>query len=185
MLQQLYERMERVFAWRLRKRPTARHRMLYQTVRLGLEAFQGEKPVIWASVYALPMEIVTAFGFIPFCHEYVAATFASLGKGTEVLREAEKRGFSRDSCSYQRGGLGAGLAGYLPRPVAIVGTTNICDGVGKVYETLGRYCGVKPILLQPPYGDSPRDVEYLEGQLWELIGKLEEVTGQRTGVAIT
>lgn len=179
MLRRLYGRMERILAWRLRKRPNARDRLLYEMVRLGLEAFQGERPVVWATVYALPMEILTTFGFILFCHEYIAATFASVGKGPEVLQEAEERGFSRDSCSYQRGGLGAGLAGYLPRPVAIVGTTNICDGVAKVYETMGRYYGLEPLLVQPPYGDSPREVEYLEGQLKGLIGRLEEVTGQK------
>jgi len=179
MLQRLYERLERVLAWRLRKRSSARDRLLYEMVRLGLEAFEGERPVVWATVYALPMEIIAAFGFLPFCHEFVSATFASLGRGTEVLGEAEERGFSRDSCSYQRGGLGAGLAGYLPRPVAMVGTTNICDGVAKVYETMGRYYGLEPILLQPPYGDSPRDVEYLAAQLRDLVGRLEECTGQR------
>ncbi|MFQ6001928.1 MAG: 2-hydroxyacyl-CoA dehydratase subunit D, partial [Anaerolineae bacterium] len=179
MLRQLYERMERVLARRLRKRPNARDRLLYEMATLGLEAFQGEGPVVWATVYSLPMEIITAFGFIPFCHEFVSATFANLGRSEEILKEAEKRGFSRDSCSYQRGGLGAGLADYLPRPVAMVGTTNICDGVAKVYEIMGRYYGLEPILLQPPYGDSPRDVEYLEGQLRGLIGRLEEVTGQR------
>jgi benzoyl-CoA reductase/2-hydroxyglutaryl-CoA dehydratase subunit BcrC/BadD/HgdB len=171
--------MERVMAWRLRRRPNARDRLLHEVARLGLEAFQGERPVVWATVYALPIEILTTFGFIPLCHEYVAATFASVGKGTEVLKEAEERGFSRDSCSFQRGGLGAGLADYLPRPVAMVGTTNICDGVAKVYETMGRCYGLEPILLQPPYGDGPREVEYLEGQLKGLIGRLEEATGQK------
>ncbi len=179
MLQRLYERMDRALAWRLRKRPNARVRLLHGMARLGLEAFEGERPVVWATVYALPMEIITTFGFVPFCHEFVAATLASLGLGTQALSEAEDRGFSRDSCSYQRAGLGAGLAGYLPRPAAIVGTTNICDGVGKVYETMGRHYGLEPVLLQPPFGDSPREVQYLEGQLSELIERLERDTGQR------
>jgi benzoyl-CoA reductase/2-hydroxyglutaryl-CoA dehydratase subunit BcrC/BadD/HgdB len=147
-------------------------------VVLGMEAFDGAKPVVWATVYALPMEIIATFGFVPFCHEFVSATFASLNRGAQALREAEDRGFSRDSCSYQRAGLGAGLADYLPRPVAIVGTTNICDGVGKVYETMGRHYSLEPILLQPPYGDSPRDIEYLEGQLSDLIERLERNTGR-------
>jgi len=177
-LQELYTRLERVLSWRLRRRPMARYRLLHEMTKLGLEAFEGERSTIWATVYSLPMEIIAAFGFIPFCHEYVAATFASLNHGEEVLREAEHRGFSRDSCSYQRGGLGAGLAGYLPRPVAMVGNTSICDGVAKVYEIMGRYYGVRPILLHPPYGNSPHDVEYLEGKLKGLIEKLEETTGQ-------
>jgi benzoyl-CoA reductase/2-hydroxyglutaryl-CoA dehydratase subunit BcrC/BadD/HgdB len=95
-----------------------------------------------------------------------------------ALQAAEDNLFSRDSCSYQRAGLGAGLDGHLPHPIALVGTTHICDGVGKVYAHIGRRYGLEPILVDVPYQYSQEGVSHLEKQLWNVIERLSEAKGE-------
>ncbi|MFQ6015177.1 MAG: 2-hydroxyacyl-CoA dehydratase subunit D [Anaerolineae bacterium] len=178
MLKDYLQRIHRVMRWRLSKNPSARDQLIYEVTRLILAAFEGERPVAWCTVYTMPMEIVTAMGFIPFNHEIGGAMLAHAKLGIEALELAEERGFSRDSCSYHRAALGAGLNGHFPRPTVMIGTAHLCDSVPKTYEIMCRYYGVDFTLLDTPMEINEAALDYAEEQLWRTIEALSQAKGE-------
>ncbi|MFQ6618201.1 MAG: 2-hydroxyacyl-CoA dehydratase subunit D, partial [Fidelibacterota bacterium] len=97
--------------------------------------------------------------------------------GSRVLDAATDRGYSTDTCGFHRGGIGAAMEGYLPRPLIMVSTTNFCDGKPKVYELLSSYYGREFILIDVPHKRDVSAVDYVSRQLENSILRIERATG--------
>ena len=83
MLRACYERLLKVAEWRLSKGPSAYFELSKAVMRQGLASFSGERPVVWATIYSLPMELITALDLIPFNHDIRAA--ADLEIAVEII----------------------------------------------------------------------------------------------------
>ena len=58
MLENCYQRLLKIAEWRLSKAPSAYFELSRAVIEQGLASFRGERPVVWATIYTLPMEII-------------------------------------------------------------------------------------------------------------------------------
>src|SRR3990172_1933845 len=90
MLKDTYER----YAARLEKvvarRPGSRFAITHAMCQEGLRAFQERSVVVWAN-YHFPIEIITAFGFVPFLYEIAAGFVSSNGEARPFLEAGRLR----------------------------------------------------------------------------------------------
>jgi benzoyl-CoA reductase/2-hydroxyglutaryl-CoA dehydratase subunit BcrC/BadD/HgdB len=145
------------------------------------------RPVAWVSSGA-PVEILLAFGVLPLYPENYGAICGAAKVADRLCVEAETRGYSKDLCSYARASLGSllepGLApmGGLPRPDLILSCNNICHTITKWFEELAARLGVPIFSIDTPFLDEEEPdrhyLDYVTGQLREIIGSLEEQLGR-------
>lgn len=114
----------------------------------------------------------------------------------EYLGQAEDYGYSPDICGYVKADVaiqlrnGAHPMGRIPKPAVAV-LTNACNTYLKWAEIWERLHGVPVVTIDVPGSRSPaapgearavdfeNDRRYVEGQLRELIGVCEKVTGRK------
>lgn len=177
MLKDMYEsyaaRLERIVA----RRSSSRFAMPYLMCQEGLRAFERSNVVVWLN-YNFPVEIITAFGFVPFLYEIAAGFVSTNGEASSLLEAAERRQYSRDSCSYHRIAIGGALEGHFPSPTIAVGVSHPCDGQAKVAEVVSHAFHCPYLLLDVPYSYSPAAVDYVERQLARIVDRLTEITGR-------
>lgn len=118
---------------------------------------------------------------------------ASIGNQPEfallALEAAEKAGYSRDLCAYNRAFLGSVLldkyvfGGEFPKPDFIF-TPLPCDNNGKIGQLLANYYQVPFIGIDVPISwelgpQLPHQVEYLATQFHGAIERIEGLSGQK------
>lgn len=149
--------------------------LAYKTV---YRAFRQPSRTVWTSIFT-PSEIFHAMGLIPLCLEYIAAAAAAIGLAPRILSEAESLGLSATACSFHRGLIGSVMAGALPKPVAVVATSNLCDGNARSFEIVADLVGAPYFFIDVPYDGTTADAaEYLAGQLNSLVSGIEKATGR-------
>ncbi|MEM0266309.1 MAG: 2-hydroxyacyl-CoA dehydratase, partial [Archaeoglobaceae archaeon] len=131
-----------------------------------------------------PVEILYAMDVYPVYPENHGALIGAAKLGSHYSDFAEKRGFSRDLCSYARCDIGCVFAGTspvggLPRPSFLFACNNICNTVVKWYEVLSRIFKVPLFVLDMPFirkelKDS--HLRYVEDQLLDFIKFVEKIT---------
>lgn len=131
------------------------------------------------SGFLVPAELMHVYGTAPMFVEVLSAVIASAGLGQRSLEYAETAGFSRDSCTFHRTALGAGLNGFLPKFKLVAATSHLCDGQSKALEELADRTGAPYILLDVPQESTAAAVNYLSAQLAELEDMLAALTGRR------
>jgi bcr-type benzoyl-CoA reductase subunit B len=147
---------------------------------------EGARPVAWVTSGA-PVELLRTFGFYTLYPENHGALCGAKKMGPELCAAAEEKGFHQDLCSYARIDLGhmfAGKtpAGRLPKPDLLFASNNICQTVVYWYKALAHYRKIPLVLFDTPYNLAEiRDVDinYMVGQLEEMIPVLERVSGRR------
>lgn len=135
-----------------------------------------------------PVEFLIAMDIIPVYPENHGAMIGATHQGGMLCEFAERRGFSKDICSYARSDIGGllsddpskkGPVGGLPRPDMLICCNNICGTVMKWYETVSRYLDVPLYIIDTPVihtGPIPEDVlDYVAAQFKGYIKFLEEV----------
>jgi benzoyl-CoA reductase/2-hydroxyglutaryl-CoA dehydratase subunit BcrC/BadD/HgdB len=142
-----------------------------------LKAYESGKKVVYTSVYAFPMELLAAFDIAPFDFENAGGLIAASEMGTQMLKEAEDRGYSMDTCSIHRIGLGASFMDHFPEPDLLLTTSYYCDQKAKTNEILSLLHGKESFLLYVPSEINKESVKYVEKQLRQVAGKLGEITG--------
>lgn len=135
-----------------------------------------------------PVELLYAMDFIPIYPENHAVILGARRLSQEVAPEAEKLGYSMDLCSYARCDLGSIVTGKsptfgLPRPDLLLVSNSQCGTLTKWFEVLSRMYGAPMVLIDVPHsGNGEKDLQaetYVKGQLEELQGVLEHITGRK------
>lgn len=112
-----------------------------------------------------------------------AAGGASIGLcgGAELPIGTAERILPRNLCPLIKSSVGFKLERICPYfEVAdlVVGETT-CDGKKKAWEVLSEY--VPMYVMELPQRKGKRDLEFWEGELWEFLHKVEEITGRTIG----
>ncbi|TDA27079.1 MAG: 2-hydroxyglutaryl-CoA dehydratase [Archaeoglobi archaeon] len=132
-----------------------------------------------------PVEILYAMDVYPVYPENHGALIGAAKLGSHFSEFAEKRGFSRDLCSYARCDIGCVFAGTspiggLPKPNFLFACNNICNTVVKWYEVLSRIFKVPLFVLDMPFIRKElkeSHILYVEEQLYDFIKFVEKLTG--------
>jgi len=140
-----------------------------------------------------PVEILLAMDVIPVWPENYASLCAARRVSVPLCELAERKGFSKDICSYARCVLGSLFDGEnlpeggIPKPDILVASTCACDTHLKWFQVAGRIFKKPLLLLDVPYNTESADPENLEdyhiqhyvSQLEDLICLLEKHSGTR------
>ncbi|MCU0579131.1 MAG: 2-hydroxyacyl-CoA dehydratase family protein [Desulfobacterota bacterium] len=139
------------------------------------------KKVAWITSGG-PVEPLYAMGVLPFYPENYGAMCGAARSSVSLCEIAERKGYSRDLCSYARGDIGSSLSGQgplgtLPPPDFLVCGNNICGTVMKWYEIQARQYGVPVFFLDTPFIHDRFEAhteQYVQEQLQEFAGFLEK-----------
>ena len=130
-----------------------------------------------------PVEFLLAMDIIPIYPENHAAMCGIQKMSLTLLEDAEKRGYSRDLCSYARTDFGQMNTGVspiagLPEPDFLFAVNNICTTVIKWYEVVARHYDVPLFVLDMPYlarGEPDESIlAYVRAQIREFVAFLED-----------
>ncbi|MEJ5377305.1 MAG: 2-hydroxyacyl-CoA dehydratase family protein [bacterium] len=150
-------------------------------------ARQNGKFIAYVNAFT-PVELLYAMDFIPIYPENHAVILGARRLSEEVAPAAEKLGYSMDLCSYARCDLGSILTGKsptfgLPKPDLLLVSNSQCSTLTKWFEVLSRMYGAPMVLIDVPHsGNGEKDPQaelYVRGQLEELQGILEHITGRK------
>jgi len=149
------------------------------------QAKSSRKPVAWVTALS-PVEILYAMDVIPVFPENYSAVCAATQTALPFMEAAERKGYSRDLCSYFRCNLGHVMEGGgpldgLPKPDLLLTTGNACYTRVKWWEVLSHYYKCPIFFIDVPnVGEySDHHMEYFVSQLEDLIAFLEKQTGNK------
>ncbi|MFQ5862670.1 MAG: 2-hydroxyacyl-CoA dehydratase subunit D [Candidatus Brocadiales bacterium] len=142
------------------------------------QTYKHESKVVWTSLF-VPSEIFFGMGLLPFSLEVGAALFAGVGQSPKSLMEADAEGVPIDVCSFHRSALGFAFKGYFPRPIIHAATSSLCDSNLKMTKICESITKKDTVVLDVPYELSNGAVQYLAGQLRNLVKRLEAASGLR------
>lgn len=133
---------------------------------------------IWTSMF-VPSEILFAMGLRPFSVEIAAALFSKFGQISQGFTEADLADIPTDVCSFHRAAIGLAYTGIYPPPLALAGTTAICDSNLKTIKICESMTGKKSFIVDVPYDFNDNSIKYVTHQLLNLTKFLEETTGKK------
>jgi benzoyl-CoA reductase/2-hydroxyglutaryl-CoA dehydratase subunit BcrC/BadD/HgdB len=177
MLKMMLSEMKRQATEALAVRHDARALWFAEWANLFLAAYDTDRPVVYTSFYAFPMEILHACDVAPFDFELGASMLLTLPVGADLIGEADDRGYSPDICSFHRASLASYWRDYLPEPDLLITTSYYCTGKGRTSEILSHLYGKPGYLLSVPQEITTESVRYVAGQLREIAGKVAALTG--------
>ena len=178
MLKKVYEQIASRMEARIQKVPDARDELILEMARYGLRFFEGKEPVCWLG-FNFPIEIPLAFGYLPFYPELAPAQLAAADLSSTMVEVTERKFSNLFCCSFHRCSRGAAVEGIWPKPAAIVGISNVCDGQVELWQIFGRMFQIEPHLVELPPEPTETAVDYVEFQLRGLIARLEELKGEK------
>jgi benzoyl-CoA reductase/2-hydroxyglutaryl-CoA dehydratase subunit BcrC/BadD/HgdB len=138
------------------------------------------KKVAWITSGG-PVEPLYAMGVLPFYPENYGAMCGASRMSVPLCEAAERKGYSRDLCSYALTDIGSSLTGkgplgVLPKPDFLVCGNNICGTVIKWYELQARAFQVPLFFLDTPFVHDQipeHTLHYVEKQMEGYIAFLE------------
>ncbi len=142
--------------------------------------------VAWVTSGA-PVEILYSMDVYPAYPENHGALIGATKMGSHFSEFAERRGYSRDLCSYARSDLGCIFAnrspiGGLPKPKFLFACNNICNTVVKWYEVVSKIFKVPVFVLDVPFVRKDLKesyINYVEDQIYEFIQFTEKITQKK------
>ncbi|MCS7172839.1 MAG: 2-hydroxyacyl-CoA dehydratase family protein [Armatimonadetes bacterium] len=162
------------------------------------EAAQTGRPTAYVFAMGSMAELLRTFDFVLNFPEITSLQIAVRGQSQAYIQAAEDYGFSPDVCGYVKADVGLQLRqgehpyGRVPRPSLVV-TSNVCNTYIKWSEIWEHLYGCPVFVVDLPGwrgresaaldGETFRnDARYVQGQLQELIGLCEQITGRRFDV---
>lgn len=142
------------------------------TGKLFRKAYQEDSVVAWRSSF-VPSEILFALDIIPFPPESIISMFANSHLTDDILKVAEDHNYSRDTCSFLRGVVGASIDDYMPIPDFFIATSLYCHSSTQVFYTLSRKYN-RPFY----YIDAPLDydrryaIDYVAKQIKDIMQEM-------------
>ena len=135
------------------------------------------------------VELLRACHVLPMFPEVTALQNAIRHKSLPLILKAEQAGYSSDNCAYVKADIGLFLEGGMgpgkpmPFPNLIVCNYVGCNVYVKWFEHLADISGGKLFVLDVPFlraaEPSASDIQYVVGQLRELIALCEGMTGRK------
>jgi len=125
------------------------------------------KLVAWVAS-TFPVEILLAMDMIPVWPENYASLCAARRVSVPLCELAERKGFSKDICSYARCVLGSLFDGEnlpeggIPKPDVLVASTCACDTHLKWFQVASRIFKKPLLLLDVPYNVESANPENLQ-----------------------
>jgi benzoyl-CoA reductase/2-hydroxyglutaryl-CoA dehydratase subunit BcrC/BadD/HgdB len=171
--------MEQQTAATLRQKRSARALWYNEWAKLYLRAFEPDKKIVYASAYAFPLEILSAFDIVSFDFELSSGIIGTTEMGVPTMAGAENQGCSSDICSFHRIALGAFYKDYFPRPDLLITTSYYCDGKAKTNEILSILNKKESLLLYVPWEINKDSIRYVEKQLRQIALTVSQVAGQK------
>jgi benzoyl-CoA reductase/2-hydroxyglutaryl-CoA dehydratase subunit BcrC/BadD/HgdB len=139
-----------------------------------------EGKFIAAHTVFFPTEILYAMDIVPMHTEtttWMMALF--MAEQAELLAAGAELGLASEICSPHRGLAGAFALGALPRPDVMLWSNLICDNTSKCGELVMELNDCPGFFLDHPFGDSPEEINYLLGELKDMIRFMEEKSGRK------
>jgi len=127
-----------------------------------------------------PSELIYAMGLVPMHTEtstWMTALFT--GECDDILAEGANLGLASEICTPHRGLAGAFALGALPRPDVMLWSNMVCDNTAKSGELIMELCDCPGFFIDRPFKDSQRELEYLTGELEDMVHFLEDKSGKR------
>ncbi len=166
------------------------HNYVKSFYEMAHKAREEGKLVAWVAS-TFPVEILLAMDIIPVWPENYASLCAARRVSVPLCELAERKGFSKDICSYARCVLGSLFdeenlpEGGIPRPDVLVASTCACDTHLKWFQVASRFFKKPLLLLDVPYNVESTNPENLEDhyiqhyvyQLEDLVSLLEKHSG--------
>lgn len=142
--------------------------------------YNGGKPVGFGSLF-LPFELFHATGISPFLPEIIGGFTAGLGIADQTLKKASSSWYSQDLCTFHRSASGAVEMDLFPEPSFIVCTNLACDAAQKSFYHYALNYDIEKnyFLLDVPYENNPRSLQYLAGQLKRLAENITDAAGKK------
>ena len=121
----------------------------------------------------LPCEPLQVLGLSPYSCEGFGCFLSGTQAEGAFLRYAESEGLPETFCSYHKIFIGAAEKGLMPKPRFILSTTLACDANMLTFRRLAEY------MVDVPYRTDQSAVNYVAGQLRDMVAFLEKQTGQK------
>jgi benzoyl-CoA reductase subunit B len=135
------------------------------------------------------VELLEAFGLVPFYPEINALQLAIRHQSLEPILAAEEMGYAADNCAYVKADVGAWIKGItptghaLPLPALILCNFVGCNTYVKWFEHTASFTGAPLYVLDVPFlrDDEPSDaaVKYVVTQLHEIVSRFEQISGRK------
>jgi benzoyl-CoA reductase/2-hydroxyglutaryl-CoA dehydratase subunit BcrC/BadD/HgdB len=158
---------------------TLYYQMLAEYYTRVRDAHKNSKMLAAHTVF-FPTEILYAMDIVPMHTEtttWLTALF--LKEQAELLAKSAELGLAPEICSPHRGVAGIFGLKAIPRPDVLLWSNLICDNTTKSGELLMELSHCPGFFLDNPFQDSPEEIQYLTGELEEMVRFLEEKSGKR------
>ncbi|MEA3222623.1 MAG: 2-hydroxyacyl-CoA dehydratase family protein [Thermodesulfobacteriota bacterium] len=145
-----------------------------------VDAVLNNEPTVWVE-WDISPGVIMALDMTPVTPEW-PVLFPNVKRShyvPDILQAVEAEGVTEDLCSAARAAIAATLMEQLPRPVAIITSTQPCDSVQSAYQVLARETGVPMFCLGLPYHRQKEDFQYFTENIRHMISFLEEKTGKK------
>ena len=127
----------------------------------------------------LPSEIIAAFDYPFIPYEPLAVSIGMMDFNKGLIERSERRFEGMQLCSPIEVMFGMIEEEMIPPPGAIILSSYMCDDAQKMYELIARRYNCKSFFLDIPFNINDTSITYIEEQLKNLVGFLEEYTGKK------
>ncbi len=162
----------------VRKSQTLYYNMLIKYFSRLLQAHENGDFVAAHTVF-FPSELIYAMDLVPMHTEtttWMTALFT--GECSDILAAGSRLGMASEICTPHRGLAGAFATGALPRPDAMLWSNMVCDNTAKSGELIMELCECPGFFIDRPFKDSEYEVDYLVGELRDMVQFLEAKSGK-------
>ena len=158
--------------------PQALRMLNYMSLNKVYKAIRHPENSCWTNIFA-PVEIMQCFGLDCVSMECLSSFMSGFMIEDFLIDTAESEGIASTLCSYHKGFIGGADSGIFPPPPLSVTTSMVCDGNINTFRHVEQTKGVPSFVIDVPNENSAYAMEYVTGQLRELISMLEELTGKK------
>lgn len=163
----------------VRKSQILYYNMLIKYFSRLLQAHENGDFVAAHTVF-FPAELIYAMDLVPMHTEtttWMTALFT--GECADILAAGSSLGLASEICTPHRGLAGAFATGALPRPDVMLWSNMVCDNTAKSGELIMELCHCPGFFIDRPFKDSKYEVDYLVGELRDMVQFLEVQSGKK------
>ncbi|MFH1338322.1 MAG: 2-hydroxyacyl-CoA dehydratase family protein [Candidatus Omnitrophota bacterium] len=142
--------------------------------KLFRRAYQKDSVVAWRNSF-VPTEMLFALDIVPFPPESVISMFANSHLTDDILTIAEDNNYSRDTCSFLRGTIGAAIDNYMPMPDFFIVTSLYCHGSAQTFYSLSKRYNKEFYYIDiPSHYSRVYVVDYVARQIEDITKKMAQ-----------
>ncbi len=142
------------------------------------EVLANPEKSVWTNIFG-PVEIFHCFGLNPTSLEMLSGFMSGFRTEDYFIDLAESRGIASTLCSYHKHFIGTVDSGVMPSPAFIAVTSSACDGNINTMRYAAARRGMDFFAVDVPHEDTEEATDYVKEQLYDLIARLEGLTGKK------